>query len=514
MPISMVDGTETLSKRRDEDNGRDSESLLRRIESSNSARSSLSDISTNRKGGHRQERRYVSSLSDNVSELSTDGSRPFQSVHIHDCQQGDDVTNHSNSVTETRADERFRSQPAATDDNPHTQTGHPLHEIDVLWENQRGWFFFGVPLYSHSSLLNFDPGPWVTRDRKNSPVDITNAQLPNPSWRWVWKSWYVDMSHDVDEEGWQYSFSFSRKFSWHGTHPWFHSFVRRRRWFRKRAMKNAKVAVGASNLGMSDALQGDYFTIHSRQHRSPASGSQYTTKEKKGPASQAVSKQVDLPLGDIRDIPTLMIVLKHAVIDRAKVDAVQRFVEVGGEELVYLKEYISTILQFLVFQASRMYLLEYLSRTATYLRDTHRSSSSEARYAQYLAEAVQTSLEKRDDSGHKLPTMELAQVLNKNNSERGSAYGDPNSYNKSPSIVHDVEQARRKQDKSAIAAPLAHTAGTDNSGIIHSIGPISVASSSPGKQSDQRYGDGDSPVVLPSDSAHVDGAKKPKTEAM
>jgi hypothetical protein len=37
----------------------------------------------------------------------------------------------------------------------------------------------------------------------------------------------------VDEEGWEYSFFF-RGFVWHGTSPWFHSFVRRRRWIRLR----------------------------------------------------------------------------------------------------------------------------------------------------------------------------------------------------------------------------------------------------------------------------------------
>ncbi len=71
------------------------------------------------------------------------------------------------------------------------------HEIDVLYENQRGWFFFGIPLYSHSSLLNFDPAPWINKDGRDSAVNITNAQVPDPGWEWAWKSWYVDMSQRI-----------------------------------------------------------------------------------------------------------------------------------------------------------------------------------------------------------------------------------------------------------------------------------------------------------------------------
>ena len=106
--------------------------------------------------------------------------------------------------------------------------------INVLYENQRGSFFCGIPLYSSNSLLNFDPAGWQTSPFQDSPMNITNSQLPDPSWEWVWRTWYVDMSYDVDEEGWQYSLSFRTGIAWHGNHPWFHSFVRWRRWLRKR----------------------------------------------------------------------------------------------------------------------------------------------------------------------------------------------------------------------------------------------------------------------------------------
>ena len=36
--------------------------------------------------------------------------------------------------------------------------------IEVLYENQRGSFFFGIPLFSSRSLLNFDPVGMGRRD--------------------------------------------------------------------------------------------------------------------------------------------------------------------------------------------------------------------------------------------------------------------------------------------------------------------------------------------------------------
>jgi len=105
--------------------------------------------------------------------------------------------------------------------------------LDVLYENQRGMYLFGKPMYSGKALFPKEAAPWADERYKRTLVNITNAQVPDPSWEWAWKVWYVDMSRDVDEEGWEYSLYFNG-FSWHATSPWFHSFVRRRRWIRLR----------------------------------------------------------------------------------------------------------------------------------------------------------------------------------------------------------------------------------------------------------------------------------------
>ncbi|KAK0640362.1 Meiotically up-regulated gene 65 protein [Lasiodiplodia hormozganensis] len=258
--------------------------------------------------------------------------------------------------------------------------------VDVMFENQRGSFFFGIPLFSAKSLLNFDPAPWVDGKFKPLPVNITNAAVPDPSWEWAWKSWYVDMSNDVDEEGWQYSFSFRHGFAWHGTHPWFHSFVRRRRWLRKRVRKHSTLKCQLDPKHLSDAhmLTSEYFTIHPPKK------------------SQDVLDQED----DISDVSRLIRRLKKATIDREKIVLVRRFLEEGGEELYYLSEQMPTIMSLLVFQSSRRYLLSVLFRhfeAASAHRDAHiergqRESSPEGRKIDNLMKALNAA----DDECRKL----------------------------------------------------------------------------------------------------------------
>ncbi|KAL6236877.1 hypothetical protein BDW75DRAFT_205529 [Aspergillus navahoensis] len=241
----------------------------------------------------------------------------------------------------------------------------PGNELDILYENQRGWFFFGIPLYSSQSLLNIDPAPWVNASGKQSFVDITNAQVPDPSWEWAWKTWYVDMSGDVDEQGWQYAFSFSRSSSWHGTHPFWHSFVRRRRWVRLRVKRalTERNRCSQTGLEMAHMLNEDYFTIHS------------SVKQKRGSSSEMASRATSTNLGksvlgrqgedaeEIRNVPSLMYAVKAAKVDREKLDAVKKFVEEGGEELYYLEGKIPEIITRFVYQTSRWQLLTYLNET-------------------------------------------------------------------------------------------------------------------------------------------------------
>ncbi len=239
------------------------------------------------------------------------------------------------------------------------------YTVDILYENQRGAFLCGIPLYSSKSLLNFDPGPWQTSTFTDSAVNITNAQVPDPSWAWAWRSWYVDMSHDVDEEGWEYSFSFKEGFAWHGSHPWFHSFVRRRRWLRKR-VKIHPVKTSGKRGGVKDAhmLNADYFTIHAKRDPSRESSVDRTTNHRSSYFSNAGNyrdnSDSDVEVGEISNIAALMTVLRRARVDREKIAAVKNFLEHGGDELYYLGDRISDIMAVLIYQTSRQHLQAYL----------------------------------------------------------------------------------------------------------------------------------------------------------
>ncbi|KAG9743029.1 hypothetical protein KCU73_g8515, partial [Aureobasidium melanogenum] len=243
--------------------------------------------------------------------------------------------------------------------------------IDVLYENQRGWWFFGVPHFSSKTLLNFDPKPWLNGHKKPSPVNITNAQVPDPSWEWAWKSWYVDMSRDVDEEGWEYSFWFSDGTAWHGTHPWGYSWVRRRRWLRKRVRKQPQKPTQQGH-----AFTSEYFTIHPQ--KAPSRSSSFIVSEARQNLAKAEHYLEDPE--DVRDIGSLLNSLKRAAIDREKIVLVRHFIDNGGDDLHYLGEQMETIMSLCVFQNSRRYILTMLSEKLTAaekLQDEHTAHNEE-----------------------------------------------------------------------------------------------------------------------------------------
>ncbi|KAF2861361.1 hypothetical protein K470DRAFT_192572, partial [Piedraia hortae CBS 480.64] len=209
--------------------------------------------------------------------------------------------------------------------------------VDILYENQRGWFLFGFPRYSSASLLPCDPAQWQHGDFCPSPVDIRNAQVPDPSWEWEWSSWYVDMGRDVDEEGWEYCTAFRQGFKWHGNHPWMSSFVRRRRWLRARVRRRA----GESSTSLEALNDSGYSSIQ------PSSG---------GGKSRAWEPIEE----EIANMPSLILALRNARVDREKLVAVRQFVEHGEDELYYLAECMNDIMSLFIFQNSRRQLLTEL----------------------------------------------------------------------------------------------------------------------------------------------------------
>lgn len=257
-----------------------------------------------------------------------------------------------------------RIQSESKEEKPPKQHETQGSAIDILYENQRGWFLFGMPLYSANSLLNLDPAAWQTSTFHDSPVNITNAQVPDPSWEWAWKTWYVDMSHDVDEEGWEYSFSFQSRFAWHGSHPWFHSFARRRRWLRKRVkVRSSRIAGGKEGLKESHRLNADYFTIHgAKRDKSPDSSAERTSANRSSfMGYDGHDSDSEEDLHDIPNVLALLAVLKKATVDREKIVAVRTFLAQGGDELHYLARNINEVMGLLIYQTSRQQLYSHIS---------------------------------------------------------------------------------------------------------------------------------------------------------
>ena len=233
--------------------------------------------------------------------------------------------------------------------------------IDVLYENQRGAFFCGIPLYSSNSLLNLDPAPWQTANFQDSAVNITNFQLPDPSWVWDWKTWYVDMSHDVDELGWEYSFSFNKFYAWHGNHPYWTSFVRRRRWLRRRIRIHPHLSDGKQrSMDQAHMLTEDYFTIHAANRRpsreSSANRSSFIVALKS--ESEGEDEQIE-----ITNSSALLAAIRKAKVDREKIAAVANFFDQGGDELYYLADNMPKIMDDFIYQSSRRQLQSLLLQT-------------------------------------------------------------------------------------------------------------------------------------------------------
>ncbi|KAJ5239882.1 hypothetical protein N7468_004501 [Penicillium chermesinum] len=311
---------------------------------------SLSQESSRAPGGS------ISAESTDTQDASNDTSTETTRV---------DTTDHAASgVPSLTGNTTIRSSTAGLPVSDPESSAKPRTELDILYENQRGWFLFGVPWYSHRSLLNFDPSAWMTQDRRDSPVNITNAQVPDPSWEWAWRTWYVDMSGDVDEQGWQYSVSFKSS-QWHGTHPWFHSFVRRRRWVRLRSKIPEKRHRERTEFEKGHMLNEDYFTIHSSKAKSREQSIAGASRVESGFLSRVGTKVEEEPqFEEIGDVPSLMNALKSSSIDRERLDALKRFIKDGGEEIYYLNDKVPEILSMFLFQASRWQFLDYLTSTA------------------------------------------------------------------------------------------------------------------------------------------------------
>ncbi|OBT79354.1 hypothetical protein VF21_01916 [Pseudogymnoascus sp. 05NY08] len=279
--------------------------------------------------------------------------------------------------------------PSVTiDRSPSTCT--PESAIDVLYENERGGFLCGHPLFSFRALGMFDAAPWTNIAFKPSATNIKNAQVPDPGWTWAWAEWVVNHDPDnetLDDEGWEYSFMFSKRCSWHGP-TWYNSFVRRRAWIRKRVRVHHE-----TDTEDPHRLTAEYFAVHpDRLSSASASVSRRSSRR----------EMVQGQAGEIKDIDQVLAALKACRIDREKSEVVEAFVKGGKADLKDLAGRMHDVMGMFIFQASRRTMLAHLT---TALDET----SKEQKEVEEKGEAANAEDDKRKERlNHLLKAVEAA----------------------------------------------------------------------------------------------------------
>ncbi|KAK4657745.1 hypothetical protein QC762_200660 [Podospora pseudocomata] len=283
--------------------------------------------------------------------VADEEERPRPSIHINEpIPLREDVVDAVNAGTARRKSVSKKKAPESA--------------IEILYENQRGGFLCGIPLFSSKALGNLDPTAWTNYAHKPSPTDIHTAQVPDPSWEWAWPEWKINKDDNVDDEGWEYSFAFSKKFSWHKAR-WWNSFVRRRAWIRKRVRKDSGYIAQDPQM-----LNPEYFSVRpssemSRERERERSSSRMS-KRTASPRGSRLSMSSTKSGGaeqpdDIEHVGDLLAVLRTSRIDREKIEAVDNYLEHAQEDLAGLQKVMHEIMSLFVFQASRRVLLTRLT---------------------------------------------------------------------------------------------------------------------------------------------------------
>ncbi|OTB09153.1 hypothetical protein M426DRAFT_18529 [Hypoxylon sp. CI-4A] len=325
--------------------------------------------------------------SGNNAEASAGPSSEHVTSQTSDTEARASVAGKESVAKENGLKKHSGSKPSRSRSSKDTESA-----IEILYENQRGGFLCGIPLFSSAALGNLDPSAWTNFAHKSSPTDITTAQVPDPSWEWAWPEWRInhDETIETDGDGWEYSFMFSKKFSWHGP-KWYNSFVRRRTWIRRRIKKGLGYQTNDPHM-----LSPEYFSItttSTRREGEQTDLSRRTTGGSRDPSRDA--RRGDLSKEEAENITTitdLMRVLRKSRIDRERLEAVGTYIEHCSDDMKELQDYMHEIMALFVFQASRKLLLARLIQLHDSQMDKdHKGklkSSAQQQKAENLAEAI------------------------------------------------------------------------------------------------------------------------------
>lgn len=222
----------------------------------------------------------------------------------------------------------------------------------------------------------------------------------------------------MDEGGWEYSFAFSKKFSWHGAR-WYNSFVRRRAWTRKRAKKKPEDLSVDPHM-----LNGDYFNIRPASVIAKNRLSQPSLSSSRVPSMTSLSSagEMEQVKPKIDNIETLMQTLRFARIDREKLEATGNYLE-NAVDLGQLDEEMHEVMALFVFQASRRLLLSHLM---SFYDDT-KKALEENKDDEDLKErqaALKTALKHADEEVRRLAYWSDVKKMAENGESRGAVDGD------------------------------------------------------------------------------------------
>ncbi|KAF9302290.1 hypothetical protein BGZ74_005556 [Mortierella antarctica] len=257
-----------------------------------------------------------------------------------------------------RGDRRFFQLPS--DPPPE---GDFVYEF--LYQHQRGAFFLGTPKFSSKSLLPVDPDEWTNSRWETSAMDVTDFELPDPSWEWVHRSWLVDMTGDVDEDGWEYAMTFHGS-PWHGNYEIFRSFARRRRWLRLRKRKGKMMgkAVSLPERNYPTSINSATWTKLDIHHLDEPSPFPQVLEEEGGESSKGSKNGMLAPSKPAEPVD-LYKILKKARSDREKLAYTAQYVVRYPGDFEDLEARLDKYLNLLDYESSRR---EFLSLLAAYGR--------------------------------------------------------------------------------------------------------------------------------------------------
>lgn len=287
--------------------------------------------------------------------------------------------------------------------------------IDILYENERGGFLCGRALFSSQALGSLDAAPWTNVYHKPSPTSIHNAQVPDPSWEWAWSDWHINQQEGMDEDGWEYSFAFSSKFSWHGPR-WYHSFVRRRAWTRKRIRKWPDDISADPHM-----LNTDYFNVRPASDRVRNSQSLSSRVPSRASMTQMSSVEVDGEKPDIEDLETLLDVLRFSRIDRERLEAMKNYLT-NAMDLERLAEEMHEILSLFVFQASIRHLLSYLTQVLD--ETTAELDKTDTAHLRDRRDALRAAIKHADEEVRRLAYWSDVKQMAHRGASKGAVDGD------------------------------------------------------------------------------------------